>query len=535
MKKLLLVILLLTGYAGAIAQDWQSVRLRDTVFYGLPSMPVSYRINNNLLRTMWVDSAKAIAGDSLFYFFRGIRLDTPFMACQDTLAPAWLGSHVVRKADGTEYYFGRWGDTITFRTRAGLGEHWIIGRDVWGTDFQGTVTSLTLEMVEGVPDSVKTISIQAFRSGMPVFDPYNSMVFQLSKGHGWIATLDLYRFTDARGSNGTHGLLMLPQQHQRLPRAFGLWKAGYTDLSWRYAVGNDFITVRTYGVPNQSGNGKDPAPVLGGNEVITHDSVQAMVMLSPGKAAVTFFTSCYSHIWTFKGTSAPPGGFADTVFTSSYIHTDTIEAYAGREVRFYPIYESKNGPLSAGMPSGFERQYVMDSLSNGAFSLEEVQAVTSSALVKSGGCWTWQAISPDPEARISNWVENFGTRASFYYYASPMPIEYDRLEVTYANLPGLTWGRKINVAALGVSAPGGSQAGTFIVQPNPTNNEVTISSTAYRQPLQVTMRNTSGQCVRQFSFSERLTMPTADLAPGLYSLEVTGKEVRQIVKLVVQH
>jgi hypothetical protein len=260
-----------------------------------------------------------------------------------------------------------------------------------------------------------------------------------------------------------------------------------------------------------------------------------MVLLSPGKAAVTFLTSSYTHIWTFRGPSAPPTGFADTIFASSYSHTDTISSEAGREARSYPLYESKVDPLPAGIPAGFERQYFMDTLANGKFSLEEVQARPSSALSKSGACWKWLGISPDPEVRISNWVEHFGSRLSFYYHASPAPVEYDRVEVTYAKLPGLSWGQKINVAALGVESHGGPQSGSFIAQPNPANTDIRISSNGYRQPLHATLRNISGQCVRQASFSDQLRMPAADLAPGMYSLELAGKEFRQTFKILIQH
>jgi hypothetical protein len=255
MKKLLLAILLVASFVSAVAQSWQTVSVSDTVFYRVPPIPMAgssppfSRIDTSRLRSMWVDSAKALASDSVFYFTRGIRLDTPFTICQDTLAASWLGPHMIRKADGTEYYFGRRGDTITFKTHAGLGEHWIIGRTASGKEFQGTVSSLSVKVVDGVPDSVKTISIQAFIGGVPVSDLYNARCFQLSKTHGWLKTLDIYRFTGPGGASVGFGLAMLAEQHDRLPKAYGSWKAGHTNLAWRYSVGNDFITIRNYGCP----------------------------------------------------------------------------------------------------------------------------------------------------------------------------------------------------------------------------------------------------------------------------------------------
>src|SRR5689334_2937970 len=118
MKNLLLTILLFAVCSASGAQNWQTVRTNDTNFYSVAKtvQTYDYLMDSNRLRSMWVVSARLVAGDSLFYFFRGIRLDTPYNTrCQDTLAPSWLGTRMIRKPDGTEHYFNNRGGTITFK------------------------------------------------------------------------------------------------------------------------------------------------------------------------------------------------------------------------------------------------------------------------------------------------------------------------------------------------------------------------------------------------------------------------------------
>jgi len=311
MRKSLLVIVLIIGARCASAQNWQTVRLKDTVFYSVRYPVSTYMLDSNLVRTMWVDSANAVGVDSLFYFFRGIRISTPFTGCQDTAAASWLGSQMLRKPDGTEYYFNSGGDTVRFRTTAGLSETWILAKDAAGRTFQGTVTQLGMQSIEGVLDSVKTISIQAINGGVHVADPYNTLVFQLSKSHGWLKTLDLHLFPNLPVYVSQQGLQPNPNQHQRLPRRFETWVPGNVDLPWRFAPGNDFITTYSHGVPMDQS-----LPDFGSNQVIAHDSVLTFTPLSVGKAAVTFFTRRFTRTWDWRN----PGRL-DTWIQHSLKHT----------------------------------------------------------------------------------------------------------------------------------------------------------------------------------------------------------------------
>ena len=128
MKKVLLALMLVISGLNVQAQNWQTVLTNDTNFYsGGWIISYSPMPDSNLIRTMWVDSSRAIAGDSVFYFYRGLRADPPtYNSCIDTLVPSWLGPKVIRKPDGTELYFNSNGDTITFHTLAGIGTSWTL-------------------------------------------------------------------------------------------------------------------------------------------------------------------------------------------------------------------------------------------------------------------------------------------------------------------------------------------------------------------------------------------------------------------------
>ncbi len=161
MLKPFLFLSLFATSATVFAQDWQTVRSHDTNYYNAGNISNNQMLVYNSLRTMWVDLARnTISGDSIFYFFKCVRIDKPSQSlCQDTLAPSWLGPHMIRRSDGSELYFNSYGDTITFFTKASLGSSWILARDISGKSFRATVSYSGTANVNGATDSIKSISI----------------------------------------------------------------------------------------------------------------------------------------------------------------------------------------------------------------------------------------------------------------------------------------------------------------------------------------------------------------------------------------
>src|SRR4051812_42582721 len=134
------------------------------------------------------------------------------------------------------------GDTITIQTNAAVGANWALEKDDAGIIYKGTVSSLSVANIDGAIDSIKTISIQAMNGSTPIADPYNSLVLQLSKDHGWIKTLDLYRFPYKTnlGVFNVLGIVRDSLQHQRLPRRFSTCFQKDINLTKRYAPGSEW-------------------------------------------------------------------------------------------------------------------------------------------------------------------------------------------------------------------------------------------------------------------------------------------------------
>src|SRR5215217_9581068 len=133
MRLPLLLTLFLFSIPNADAQRWKTVPIADTSYFaaGDHSAGLLFATDSNYLRTVFIREALASGNDTSYYFFHNLR--TPNInACVDTAAPAWLGSHFIRKENGTEYYFNSFNDTITIRTDAPLNSSWTLATDTAG-------------------------------------------------------------------------------------------------------------------------------------------------------------------------------------------------------------------------------------------------------------------------------------------------------------------------------------------------------------------------------------------------------------------
>lgn len=531
MKTLLLVLLFLIASMSGNAQNWQTVRRLDTNYYnGGPIMPYSAVLDTNLLRVMWVDSSGVSGGDSVFYLYRAIRIDTPYFnssKCRDTSAPSWLGSKMIRKAGGTELYFNMRGDTITVQTNAGLGTSWALVKDASGIIYKGTVSSTSTATIDGVIDSIKTISIQAMNGSTAIADPYNSLVLQLSKQHGWIKTLDLYRFpykTDL-GVFNILGIVRDSLQHQRLPKRFSTCFQKDVNLAWRYAPGNEWITVYSSGVAPW------PSTDRGMDSILTYDSVISASMISPSRVSVTLLTQKDSLV-----KSHWPPFFS----SSTFMHTDTITAGPVAPPDYpFSVFEAKTDPIQywgiGGPFTRYRMRYFVDTVSNGNLSIERIEGEDGLDLYPNAGCWQIVPGLGDRFGWVANYVEDFGQRLKGEYgEQAGVPLLYYRNEIVYANVSGMRWGNKMRLSKLGVGET--LQASSFRVQPNPADGYVTVASPFVQQVLQVRMMSVSGQEYYRRSFTGgSFVVPTKDLVAGMYFLEVSGKGGRQTFKVVVRH
>jgi hypothetical protein len=185
MKKLLVLLVLLWANS-AQAQNYQC----------LQGGVAHYFINGHgYLRGIRVDSVVTSGSDVLYYPYRTRRKKSELSYYEDTVMGCWLGGRVVMKPDGVFLFDNYWRDTVIIKTNASIGDSWIFYDDTSSASYWATVTGMDTMTVLGVLDSIKTITIHAFASGVPSpSDPVDNFQIQLSKEHGFVKVFDLYTF-----------------------------------------------------------------------------------------------------------------------------------------------------------------------------------------------------------------------------------------------------------------------------------------------------------------------------------------------------
>ena len=521
MKKLLLVLLSIIVHHGANAQNWRTVCSVDTAFFragrhaSTPQSGGASSTDSGIIRGISIRGMQVSGADTVFLLQRGWR-DTSgsggleWSNCIDSTAPSWLGPFFIRKSDGTEYFFNSRMDTITIMTLATIGESWMIARDTSGIWFKGTVVQSGLMTVDGQIDSFKTISIQAFNAANPVPHWYNTMVFQLTKDHGWTRTLDLYRFAHRKREWDYGGTGIDSTQHSRLPAAIGKVDLAQPDIAWKYAPGNEWIRDEISGV----------APLHSNNQrFITYDSIISNVPLSPGYVAVKMKTIQYLHYLNATGKLEDA--------TVSTIHTDTIATGLAYHaylpiLSFNGVYESINLRLFSDSLCGDHHFVRMRKLRRSAYT-----GLLNGCIRVGPGVSGFTLLKLD-------YLKGFGCTYSYYFDGEFMFGHYSELDYPYLQLNGCRQGTKIDVAKLAVLPL--SKAEGFRLYPNPANNVVSISTSLPSQSWKLALRNVSGQIIlQQEIFGQQLNISTTDIPSGLYFLEVAGRENCQTFKVIIQH
>ena len=180
MKRILLFLFLLNTFF-CTAQNYQC----------LQSGVKHYFTNgNHYLRGIRLDSV-AIAGDTtLYYPYKTLRSYPVY----DT-AGSWLGGKVLQLTDGTFLFDDIWGDKVTIKTQAELGDVWLFFSDTTLSTYMATLTAIDTMTILGLVDSIKTITVNSYHSGiLNTADPINNFRIILSKNEGFIETFDLYTF-----------------------------------------------------------------------------------------------------------------------------------------------------------------------------------------------------------------------------------------------------------------------------------------------------------------------------------------------------
>jgi hypothetical protein len=187
MKSLFIALLLICSLP-VMAQNY------DCLQFG----PKNYFINGNgYVRGMRVDSISTSGSDIIYFPYRSQRISNYLGGGTfriDTFGGSWLGKKVIKQADGTFLFDNIW-DTVIIKSQAHTGDTWIFYSDTSIFSYAATITDEDTMTISGIPDSIKTITLTAYRAGIPsTIDPVNNFQIILSKTHGFVQVFDLYTF-----------------------------------------------------------------------------------------------------------------------------------------------------------------------------------------------------------------------------------------------------------------------------------------------------------------------------------------------------
>jgi len=534
--RLLSILLVIIFVHSAHAQNWKTVVSGDTTYFrGGPhqsNYDMIYSYYSDILKMIFVDSYSSSGNDTTFSFYSAVRGEGTWQ-CLDTTAPTWLGKSVTRTIDGVEYYQNSFGDTITIRTFANIGDNWILAKDTSGRTFVGSIVGSGQSIVEGTADSFKIIDIQTYENGNPVTDPYNDKDLELSKSHGWLKTLDLYRFPNQINGWEEFGAVTDSLHITRLDNDFAHLDMHYVDLQWKYAPSNEWIHHK------ESGTTVWGSPYIGAHKTITHDSVISYTLLSPDSIVVSFVRKQYTvGNWQYTGGMNPHWDSASG--SSISYHTDTITSGNARliinNVQPELVYPNISSQLDSPDHPLF-KSYFTDTLC-GRVTLEMYlrQFVIPTY---SNSCWQIGNSISGGGLYNNKTLHGFGQLLAYNissgFALTPFTLDYYLKEYhSYLKLGSCTYGTKIDVTSLDAASVW-KAANVINIYPNPAKDNVTVQSSVEDKDAVISLLDISGGTLIQKSGLERENrIATGSLAPGIYLIRVATKNGSSLSKLAIR-
>lgn len=527
MKHIYTILLLFISF-GLNAQDWKTVSDKDTVYFRAGKHGTGYAFGNSsdsgLLRAVWVASSQRLGNDSLFNFYKVVRSSGNFNECIDTAAPLWLGRGFLHKTTGMEYYFNSHNDTIIVKTRAQVGDTWTLARDSAGNEYRAIVTSSGITNIDNVTDSFKIITIQVYQNNTPVANWYSGFELQLSKDHGWITTIDMYRFPDHLSNWEGYGAVIDSGLHTRLPMSFTNLDIGSIDLAWKYKPGNEWIEQTLSRAYPQS---------YELNQKVIHDSVVTSTIIA-NSAIVAFKTDLFVRVWHYH--QGPPYDYwAYTDSTSTFYHIDTIYGTTPVFIKtaVYPDYKKDSSFLPDGPRVSIQR-YFVDSFCSDRYFVNYHY-------------FDWQILQGQPPAicwqlvpNVSGYsqidttlLQGFGRTYWHWEMGESMPDFWGKDFFSYLKLDDCTWGSKIDVLSLSTSnVPHDS---LFSIYPNPAHDDVFIKSGNIAGHAAISLYDITGRLLQQWDSEEQLTrISLKNYTAGTYILFIRNEHTVATYKLQVE-
>lgn len=238
----------------SFGQDWKTVKLQDTSYYIVNSADYNADPLKKALAICYLDSAKQMGLDSIFYFYPTARRKNEYLAtfgfepCIDTLAACWLGKNFIRKNNGDETYHLEDGHSWLIKTKATLNETWDLQEiDTNGWSYRAIVTKIEIGIVNGTLDSIKTIHVQFYVNSIPTNNINSNFDIIISKNNGFIQVPNLWKQYYSRNEINPGVIFSLLEK----PR-YILDKSEMDLALIKFQPGNEWVIQSRFGIISSS-------------------------------------------------------------------------------------------------------------------------------------------------------------------------------------------------------------------------------------------------------------------------------------------
>jgi len=179
------LLILFTSFGSAVSQNYRVLQPERTTFY---------QSENEIILGMRVDSVRIQESDTIYYLLKN--LQQVDFNCFHTEGPSWMGDRIRIRPDGETSFYNIADQPVLIKTKALLNEEWICYSRP-DLSIRASISSSAIADILGFPDSVKTVSFQAFNSqGQSISHEVNNMNIRLSKNNGILTTMNFYNFPD---------------------------------------------------------------------------------------------------------------------------------------------------------------------------------------------------------------------------------------------------------------------------------------------------------------------------------------------------
>lgn len=500
MKFSVLFVVLFTWVSNLNAQNWETIVPNDTNYFRVVT-PVPDSVWDGYVRRIYADST-IIAGNAMTnYFYPSIR-DNALNVVDTLHGDTWLGKKNIRNnLNGEEIYFNKYGDSLLIRTWSLMGDSWTLCTDNNGIEYIASVGAVVSTTLEGVPDSLKYIVINAYSGGIPITSYYNNFSFVLSKNHGWYQCLEIYSFPYETSPSWNKQFPILPFLNTRIEKSVLQTDFNQLDLSWKYKPGNEWIYF-SYAIPSP------------GSYMYEHDSIISSSLISPDTLMYSYRKKTFLHEVTApsNGPSVITDYLYDTILVDTTFRHPYILSFQGVDLEH-------------------KKRYIDRYLYPGSSEIEWFgygKLFCNKLTYKYSRDYHNSLSGFGNAAQIS--VKDFGSKYAYFYFTDIVNVYGHHNNLIYAYLDGCVEGTKISLKNL--SSVEELERSIFSMFPNPTTSSLYLKHDNSIIVLKIELLDLGGRKLMETTNVSFIDMQS--LNKGIYFVRLYTNEGIFVEKCIKQ-